>query len=124
MKTLLICRSSRPQVSYKVGVLKNFAKFTKISAPEFFNEVEDGGLKPTILLKRDSGTDGNLQNFEECLFYRTAVDDCFWIYQNINCQKVSISELIISKSYNVYIRHFDFQRRSKKLCRLRMKTRE
>ena len=26
------------------------------------------------------------------------MDDCFWIDQNINCQKISVSELIISKS--------------------------
>ena len=33
------CRSSRPQVFYKVGLLKNFAQFTEISVPESFDEV-------------------------------------------------------------------------------------
>ena len=33
------------------------------------------------------------------LIFKTSVDNWFWIYQNINCHKVSVSELIISKSY-------------------------
>ena len=100
MKIFLICRSSCPLVFYKVGVLKNFAKYTrKHQRRSLFYEVV--GRRPQayyFIKKRKSGACGNLQNFEEHLFYRTAVDGCFWMYQNINCQKVSVSELIISKS--------------------------
>ena len=101
MKISLICRNSHPQVFYQVGVLKNFAQFTGRYQcwSLFLNELQDGGLKPATLLKKDSSTGGSFQNFEEYFFCRTAVDDCFWIYQNINCQKVSVSELIISKCY-------------------------
>ena len=101
MNILLISRSSRPRVFYKVGVLKNFAKFTeKYRRRCLFNEVV--GRRPQtdyFIKKRDFGTSGNLQNFQEHLSYVTAVDNSLWIYQNINCQKVSVSELIISKSY-------------------------
>ena len=87
--------------------------YWETSAPESFNEVV--GRKPQayyFIKKRDSSAGGNLQNFEEHLFYRTAVDDCFWIYQNNNCQKVSVSELIIDhllvffSSFASFIRHF------------------
>ena len=37
--------------------------------------------------------------FGEQLFYRTALNDVFWIYQYISCHKASISELIIGKNY-------------------------
>ena len=101
MKILLICRSSRPQVFYKVGAFKNFAKFTgKHQRRSLFNKVV--GRRPQVyyFIKKETLAQGaNLQNFEEHGFYRTAVDNCFWIYQNINCQKVSVSKLIISKSY-------------------------
>ena len=101
MKISLICRNIHPQVFYQVGVLKNFAQFTgRYQCWSFFpNELQDGGLKPATLLKKNSSAGGSFQNFEEYFFYRTAVDDCFWIYQNINCQNVSVSQLIISKSY-------------------------
>ena len=56
---------------------------------EFFNDLVR--QRPTILLKRDSTIGEKLQNFEEHLFYRTVVADCFWIYQNINYQKPSVS---------------------------------
>ena len=88
------------------GVLQSRCsqKFCKIhrkkSAPEFFNKVV--GRRPQayyFIKKRDSGTGGNLEYFEEHLFYRTVVADCFCIYQNINYQKASVSGLIISKSY-------------------------
>ena len=53
MKILVTCRSSRPQVFYKVGVLKNFAKFTgKHQRRSLLVKFQDGGLKPTILLKK------------------------------------------------------------------------
>ena len=37
--------------------------------------------------------------FGEQLFYRTALNDFFWICQYISCHKASISELIIGKNY-------------------------
>ena len=97
MKILLICRRSRPQVLYEVVVLKNFAKFTEKHLR--WSPFVGRSLKPTILLKKRLRIAGNLQNFEEHLFYRTAVGDFFWIYQKFNCRKVSISKLITSKNY-------------------------
>ena len=100
MKILLIYRRSRPQVFYKVVVLKNFAKFTgRHQRWSLFNKVVGRSLKLTILLKKRLRTGRNLQNFEEHLFHRTAVGDCFWIYQKFNCRKVSVSKLTISKNY-------------------------
>ena len=57
----------------KKGVLKNFAKFTWKH------------LKPVTpeRLKRDSNAGDFLQvlrNFQEFLFYRTPLGDCFWIF--------------------------------------------
>ena len=47
-----ISRSSRPEVSCKKGVLRNFPKFTgkHLSQSLFFNKV--AGLKPATLLKK------------------------------------------------------------------------
>ena len=49
------CRSSRPEVFCKKGVLRNFVKFTgkHLCQSLFFNKL--AGLRPTNLLKRDSG---------------------------------------------------------------------
>ena len=54
-----------PEVFYKTGILKGFTKFNLI--------------RPSILLKEtDAGVFlRNLQNFQEHLFYRTPLDDCF-----------------------------------------------
>ena len=91
-KILIICWSSRPQVFYKVVVLKNFAKFTgKHQRRSFLMNLLDGGLKPTIILKKRLRHRWKFANFEEHLFYRTFVADCFWISQNINNQKASVS---------------------------------
>ena len=97
MKIFLICRRRRPQVLYKVVVFKNFAKFTGKYLP--WSLFVGRSLKPTILLKKRLRTGGKLQNFEEHLFHRTAVGDCFRIYQKFNCRKVSVSKLTISKNY-------------------------
>ena len=56
---------------YKLGILKNFCKtHGKTSAPESFDEVV--GRRPQayyfILLKKDSSTSRNLQDFEEHRF--------------------------------------------------------
>ena len=52
---------------YNKGVLKNFAKFTAkhLCQSLFFNKV------PGLSL-------WNLRNFQEHLFYRTPLDNCFW----------------------------------------------
>ena len=47
-------RSSRPEVFYKKGVVKNFAKFTgkHLCQSLFFNKV--AGLNPATLLKKET----------------------------------------------------------------------
>ena len=72
------------------GVLQSrcFQKFyqihRKIPAPvSFFHELQEEGLKPATLL--------SFQNFEEHLSHRTAVEDCFWMYQNITAIKLTKS---------------------------------
>ena len=100
MKILLICRSSRPQVFYKVGIFKNVAKFSgKHQHRSLFNEVVGRSPQTYYLFKKRLRHRCNLQNFEGGLNYRTTVDDRFWIYQNNNCQTVLVLELIINKSY-------------------------
>ena len=51
-----ICRSSHQRCSVRKGILRNFAKFTgkHLCQSLFLNKVV--GLRPTTLLKRDSGT--------------------------------------------------------------------
>ena len=51
-----VARSSHRSCSIKKGILKNFSKFTgkHLCQSLFFNKV--AGLRPAILLKRDSGT--------------------------------------------------------------------
>ena len=79
---------------------KKFWKFTgNHQDRSLLNEVVGRSLNLLFYWKRYFATGGNLQNFEEQFFYRTDVYDCFWIYQNMNGQKVSVSDLIISKSY-------------------------
>ena len=52
----LSLRSSHSEVFCKIGVLRNFAKFTgkRLCESLFFNNV--AGLRAATLLKRDSGT--------------------------------------------------------------------
>ena len=62
-------RSSHHRCSMIKGVLRNFAKFTRKH------------LCQQLYLKRDFGTDvflWILWNFQEQLFYRTPLGDCFW----------------------------------------------
>ena len=93
MKVLLICRSSRPQMFYKVGVLKNFAKFRrKHQRRSLFNEVVRWTSQAYNFIKKETP---ELQN--SC--GRLLLNISIMIYQNINCLKVSVSKLIISKSY-------------------------
>ena len=50
------CRSSRPQVFYKVGLLKNFAQFTEISVPESFDEVVGRRFQAYYFIKKETLT--------------------------------------------------------------------
>ena len=54
--TNIIYRSSRPEMFYKKGVLRNFTKFPgkHLCRSLFLNKV--AGLTPGTLLKKDSGT--------------------------------------------------------------------
>ena len=87
------------------GVLQSrcswkFAKFTgKHQRRSLFNEVVERRPQVYYFIKKGLRHKWKFENFEEYLFYKRAVDNCFWMYQNINCQKVSVSELIISKGY-------------------------
>ena len=93
MKILLICRSSRPQVFYKVGVLKHFAKFRgKHQRRSLFNEVVRRRSQAYNFFKKETP---ELQN--SC--GRLLLNIFIMIYQNINCHKVLVLKLIISKSY-------------------------
>ena len=66
----------------KNGVLENFAKFTGKHLCEslFFNKV--AALSPVTLLKKRLWPDLSLRilrNFQEHLFYRTPLDNCFCV---------------------------------------------
>ena len=52
MCVLSLFKNMRPEVFFKKGVPKNFAKFTETPVSLFFNKVVD--LRPANLLKRDS----------------------------------------------------------------------
>ena len=78
----LIYGSSRSQMLIKIGVIKNFAKFTgkHLCWDTFLIKLQ--ALRPENLLKRDSNTGvflRNLQNFYEHLFLQNTSIDCFWI---------------------------------------------
>ena len=76
------CRSSRPEVFCKKGVLRNLAKFTgkHLCQSLFFKKV--AGLRPETLLKKRLWHGCFPVNFVELLrtpfFKRTPLDDCFW----------------------------------------------
>ena len=79
LSTICKNRSNHRTGSMKKGVLKNFIKLTRkhLCQSLLFNKVTD--LRPTTLLKKDSGTGvfmWILQIFLEHLFYRTRLDDC------------------------------------------------
>ena len=71
VQTAGLRRSSRLQMFYKKGVLKNFSSFTE---KHLFWSLFWIELSPTTLLKRDSNTGvflWILQHFKNSLFYRT-----------------------------------------------------
>ena len=83
---------SRPKVFCKTGVLRNFAKFTRkhLYQSLFFNKV--AALRPATLLKKRLWHRcflWILWDFKEHLFYRTYLDDCFWM---ISVRAVDLNE--------------------------------
>ena len=104
MKFSWICRSTVPQVFYKVDVPKDLAKFTGEHQFRslFFNKAVGRRLKVCNFIKKLTPVQVvfvKFASFEEHISYREVAEDCFWIYQNISCRKVSVSQLVISKSY-------------------------
>ena len=77
--SLLLLRGSRPEVFYKKGVLRNFAKFTgkHLCQGLFFNEV--AGLGPASLLKRDAGTGVFLWIFQNFLGHLFFIKHLYWL---------------------------------------------
>ena len=53
-------RSNRPELFYKKGVLRNFAKFTRKHPCQSLLFNKFAGLRPATLLKRGSGTSVSL----------------------------------------------------------------
>ena len=73
-------RSSHQRCSIKIGVLKNFTKFTgSLCQSLFFNKV--AGLMPAALLKKETLVEvfssEICEIFKNTFFYRTPLDDCF-----------------------------------------------
>ena len=67
----MIFKSSRSQMFYKIVILKNFAEFSWKR------------LRAQTVLKRDSSAGvflRILRNFQEVLFHRAPLNDCFWIF--------------------------------------------
>ena len=50
--TIFLCRSSRPEVFCKKGVLKNFTKFTEKHLCQSLFLNKDAALRPVTLLKK------------------------------------------------------------------------
>ena len=83
-----------PEVFYKKDPLKNFGKFTgkHLCQSLFFNKVPGLGLQ--LYLKRHSGTGVFLEilrNFPENLFYRTSLEDYFWMLSHSNMASALIT---------------------------------
>ena len=71
---------------YKIGVLKNVAKFTgkRLCWSHFLIKLQT--FRPAAFLKSDPSTSiflRILQHFWKLLFYRTAPGDCLWNTENI-----------------------------------------
>ena len=85
-KTLsLNFKSSRSQMFFKIGVLKNFAIFAGKHLCWSYFLIKLQAWRFAILLKRDSNTGvflGILQNFKEHLFRRTSAKGCFCTSNN------------------------------------------
>ena len=75
-------RSSHQRCSLRKDVLRNFAKFTgKHLAPR----------RMQLYLKRDSGAGvfpWIFRNFQEHLFYRRPLVDCFWLFKRWDIREI------------------------------------
>ena len=81
---LITCRSSRSQMFFKIGALKNFAKFKGklLCRSLFFNKVS--GVRLVILLKMILRQRRFPVNYAE--FFRThfSVEHLQWLFHNLN----------------------------------------
>ena len=85
-KYTVVYRSGGPEVFYKIGALKNFAKFTgkHLCQSLFFYKVPD--VRPATLLKKRLWHRSFLVNFAKFLrtpFLRAPPDNCFWKRKHI-----------------------------------------
>ena len=74
-------RSNRPELFYKKGVLRNFAKFTRKHPCQSLLFNKFAGLRPATLLKRfwHKFFPVIFVKFLRQPFYSTPLGDCFWI---------------------------------------------
>ena len=84
MLKIIYVQKQPPDVFYKKGVLKNFAKFTgkRLCQSLFFNRVS--GLRPATSLKKRLWHRCFCMNFAKflrTLFYRTLLCDCLGILE-------------------------------------------
>ena len=121
-KLLVIChsyRSKHQRCSIKKSILKSFTKFTgKHSCQSLFlNKV--ASLRPSTLLKRDSGTGvflWILWNFQEHLFYRTPPDImCKMIANTVQNDSEAIARMYSGKK--MFFRIFA-KLKGKHLCQI------
>ena len=106
-------RNSHPDVLCKKGVLRNFAKFTGkyLCQSLFSNKV--AGLRPAALLQ-DSGTSvflWILWNFQEYLFSRTPLDNCFCIGKSYTQCCPNMPETTLHKKITCAILALSMQQR-------------
>ena len=83
------------QLSFKIGVLKNFPNFTGKQQP-FFNKVADLGV--ATLLKRVCNTGvflWNLRNCEEQFFVQISPGNCYYLL-------LSIHFVVINRYFNFW----------------------
>ena len=106
--TLCNNRSSRRRCSIKIDVLENFAKFTGNHLCQVsLANLAGWGLQ--LYEKRDSGTGAFLwvlRNFQEHLFYRTPLDNCFCDnYRPISLPLniIKIIEILVHKRLNKFL---------------------
>ena len=70
-------------------ILPNLQENT--SAGVFFSWIIGRRSQTCNFIKKDSSIGESFQNFEKHLSHRTAVEDCFWMYQNITAIKLTKS---------------------------------
>ena len=82
-------RSSRPEVFYKKGVLRNFAKFTRkhLCHSLFFNKV--AGLRPATLLKKRLWHSCFPVNFAKFLRTPFFLEHFWWLLLHMGATKAT-----------------------------------